>query len=431
MGETGFLEKRLAEAQISALEYLCLKAQEEYDLSVARNDSFAPCYKTEVSRWQKIKTAAQQGRKIVLYAGRIPAEVLWASGCVPVNLDYMQIRLAGAVSFTKKMVVEAEKILPDCFCSLDKTALGTVGTSRLGFEPAAFVSASVPCGASNLGYAFISRQLALPKFDFDVADFRGQTALDYIVEQIAALGGFLEGISGVKQNDAELHALIKRTNRCYELLEECAILRKAKPCPLPGRMLIRNGWANAFSCTEESIVFLEQELAVSNANKAAGRGFCPEGEKHRAAFIQNMTWSAEFATDYLEKQYGCACVTNGISEQGSIPFEDTENLAACYLTMAEKMRDRMGLHGVSWSNAELLELIERTIEDYDTDVVIFAGHVGCRHTWAAVSMISDAVQTRFGTAPLCLQADGLDRGYKSEKDILRELTDYMETVVGG
>ena len=431
MGETDFLEKQLAEAKISALEYLCLKSQEEYDLAVAENDSFAACYKTEILRWQKVKTAAQQGRKIVLYAGRIPAEIMWASGCVPVNLDYMQIRLAGAVSFTKKMAIEAEKILPDCFCSLDKTALGVISTDLLGFEPAAFVSASVPCGASNLGYAFMSRQLDLPKFVFDVADFRGPTALDYISEQISALSEFLESISGVKQNDEELRSLINRTNHCYDLMEQLAELRKAKPCPLPGRMLIRNGWANAFSCTEESVAFLEQELAVCIENKAAGRSCCPEGEKHRVAFIQNMLWSAEFATDYLEGKYGCACVTNGISEQGSKRFDNPEDLSACYLTMADRMRDLMGLHGVSWSNADLLELIERIIEDYDTDVVIFAGHIGCRHTWASVSMISNSIQTKFGIAPLCLQADGIDRGYKSDKDILRELTDYMETVVGG
>lgn len=424
------IDKKLAEGELSALEYLCLKAQAEYDAALARGDDFLACYEAEMTRWQRAKEAVSSGKKIVLYGGRLPAEVLWASGCEPVSIDYMQLRMGSAVSYTKKAVYAAEKILPDCFCGLVKTMLGTVSTNNLGFEPAAFVYAAVACDASGLGYGYVYRELKIPRYEFDLPNFKGEYARQYTASQIASLREFLAQISGETPDDARLSALFKNTNRCYELLEELASLRALTPCPLPGKMLIRNAWANAEPCLEENIAFLEQELAVARANALAGRGYCPKGEKHRAAFVQNMVWSAEFATDFLEREYGCACVADGIGEQGSLRFADPENLSECELTLAERMLERMGYHGVSWNNFQLSDLVCDTIKKYSADVGIFAGHVGCRHTWMAVNMISETVQTRFGIAPLLLKVDGADRGYKSEADILRELTEYMETVVG-
>lgn len=423
------LEKKLADEEIAAVEYLYLNAEKEYDEALEKGAQFPLCHEAEKNMWSEALRARENGKKIVLYAGAVPPELLWSFNCVPVNMDFVQIRLAKAKSHTRKLVFEADKILPDCFCSMDKSMLGLAAMRRLGIEPDAFVFASAACDASRHGYSFTGRALGVPLFEFDIPAYKGEHALESIVEQLEKMCVFMEDTVNHGRDDDLLRVLMERSNRSFALMDDIAKLRRVKPCPLPGRMLIKNGYAAAFPCLQGTEAFLEEELKAGKFAAQAGKSPCMGGEKHRAAFIQNMIWSAENITDWLEEEYGCSCTMDAA---GLVPhrfFENTGDMHDCLTVMAGRMRNEMTLHGVSWSGTQLLEHVDRLFSEYEPDVSIFAGHVGCRQTWAAVRMISNTIMNKYGIPTLELHVDGIDRGYKDEDDIKSDLSEYMENVV--
>lgn len=423
------LENMLAGKEISAIQYLYRNAENEYSEALEKGTQFLRSYEVEKSIWKKALDAKESGKKVVFYAGAVPPELLWAFGCIPINLDFMQIRLAKAKNHTRKLVFEAEKTLPDCFCSMDKSMLGLASTKGVGIEPDAFIYAAASCDAAKMAYPFVGRAFSVPVFEFDIPAYKGDIALEYIADQLQKMCTFLEKIVGCGRNDDELRALMERSNCSYGLLNEIARLRRKSPCPLPGRMLIKNGYAAAFACLPETVDFLEEELQVGMFAAEAGKSSCIGEEKYRAAFIQNMVWSAESITDWLEEEYGCSCTIDAVSLMPHSFFEHPDNIHDCFMVMADRMKNKLSLHGVSWSGEKLLELIDRLFSEYSPNVSIFAGHVGCRQTWAAVRMISDSMFNKYGVPTLELRVDGIDRGYKDEDDIKRDLSEYMETVV--
>lgn len=423
------LEKMLAGEEISAIEYLYRSAKNEYSEALEKGTQFPCCYEVEKNMWRKALDAKEDGKKVVLYAGAVPPELLWAFDCIPVNLDFVQIRLAKVKTHTRKLVFEAEKTLPDCFCSLDKSMLGLVSMKRLGIEPDAFVYASASCDAAKMAYPFVGRALGVPMFEFDIPTYKGESALAYIADQLKKMCVFLESVVGTSRDDDRLRLLMENSNRSFGLIDEISKLRRAKPCPLPGRMLIKNGYATAFACLPETVAFLEEEFQVGTAAAQAGKSSCSGGEKYRAAFIQNMVWSAEDITDWLEDEYGCSCTMDAISLVPHSFFEHPTDIHNCLTVMADRMQNKMTLHGVSWSGTQLLELIDGLFSKYEPNVSIFAGHIGCRQTWATVRMISDSILKKYGIPTLELRVDGIDRGYKDENDIKSDLSEYMEAVV--
>lgn len=428
MGNLSY-EKQLAEQEINIIEYLCLAAEEEYNSAREAGSEFLLYYEMELSLWRSARDAHKNGKKLVLYAGSIPLELLRSSSCVPINIDFAEIRLAGAAEHARKLIYAAEKILPDCFCSMAKTMLGTAELRRLGLEPDAFIYAPNECDASKYAYTFVQKSLDLPCFEIDVPKQKNPESLGYVADQLERMQDFLAELTGTKADEEEFSECISRTNRSYELMEKCAELRRETPCPLPGNLLVKNGYGSVMACLPETVAFLEEELELGLKAVSAGKSSCKHGEKHRAAFIQNMLWSSGEVTDWLEDKYGCACVIDAFGLVANRYFERPDDKRDCLIAMADRMRGRASLHGVSWSGAQILEHVDRIFSEYQTDVSIFAGHVGCRQTWSAVRMVSEFIHEKYGIPTLELALDGIDMKYKPIADIKRELSEYMDTVV--
>lgn len=429
MNSDNRLEKMLADGEIGVIEYLYRYSEEELKRAREAGADFISGFEAETALWRSALDAHKNGKKLAVYTGTVPPELLLASGFVPLSLDFIQIKLAHASSYTRRLVLESEKTLPECFCSMDKAMLGMTQLKALGLEPDALVFAASGCDGSRLTYPFVSRALGVPSFEFDIPRQKGSEGIRFIAAQFDTLREFLEKIAGKKQDKEILAACIERTNRSYALLEECAELRKTVPCPLPGRLLVRNGWARALACLPETVRFLEDELETGRRAAASGKSACRGGEKHRAAFVQNMLWSSGEVTDWLEEQYGCACVMDAV---GLVPyrfFEHPDDAEDCLRTMAERMRDGLSFHGVSWKGPQIVELADRLFAEYKPDVSVFAGHVGCRHTWAVVRMVSEFIQDQYGITTLELPVDGIDLNYRPTDEMKRALAEYMETVV--
>ena len=90
---------------------------------------------------------------------------------------------------------------------------------------------------------------------------------------------------------------------------------------------------------------------------------------------------------------------------------------------------RIVIHGASGPSKNFIYLVDKIFEEYDPDVSMFIGHVGCKHTWASAKMVTDMIQEKYGIPSLYLDVDGIDGRYKTHEEITASLGEYFDTVV--
>lgn len=68
------------------------------------------------------------------------------------------------------------------------------------------------------------------------------------------------------------------------------------------------------------------------------------------------------------------------------------------------------------------------MEDYSVNLAMFAGHVGCKHTWAAHKIVKDVVEKKYGVPVLTFDLDSVDVRYKSVAEVKETIKEFMETL---
>jgi hypothetical protein len=159
-----------------------------------------------------------------------------------------------------------------------------------------------------------------------------------------------------------------------------------------------------------------------------GMGACPD-EKYRVAMLQNMIWGHAKIMDWMEKTYNAVAVMDAFGFQGDIYYEHLDDRRDCLKTMGRKMQNNPMIHGASGPSRYHLELVEKIFEEYDPNVSMFLGHVGCKHTWASSKIITDMIQDKYGLPTLFVDLDAIDGRYKSGDEIKDQISEYFETVV--
>jgi benzoyl-CoA reductase/2-hydroxyglutaryl-CoA dehydratase subunit BcrC/BadD/HgdB len=86
------------------------------------------------------------------------------------------------------------------------------------------------------------------------------------------------------------------------------------------------------------------------------------------------------------------------------------------------------IHGSSGPTEYWMDLVTEIVSEYKCNAAIFAGHVGCKHTWAVGKLIKDMVSDRFGIPILMFDVDALDPRYKGSEAIKARLKAFMETI---
>ena len=183
------------------------------------------------------------------------------------------------------------------------------------------------------------------------------------------------------------------------------------------------------ACFPEMGDLLQKELETGEMLIELGMGPCVNGEKHRAALLQNMLWSSSGVMDWLEREYDTVAVMDAFGFQHGDLYQDLDNPRDCYLTMAKKMQNNPMIHGAAGPSENFVYLVDKIFEDYEPDVSLFVGHIGCKHTWASAKMVTDMIQNKYGIPSLYLDVDGIDGRYKSPDEIKAAIAEYMDTVV--
>ena len=426
------LEDAVLAGEMSIVDFCVEKVEGQIERMKERNPDLLWTLEIQRAMWTMYRDAHKNGKKVVWFGGPVPTDIIIAFDCVPVYLDTVPIRLSPNPVLAARFIDAAEKYAPSTMCGIDAVELGMTLLNQFGPEPDAFVYSSVPCDSSRLAYPNMDHILTAKGvhcFAFDTPFRRDERGIQYQVDQQKKFIKWMEDWTGKKFDMAKFTDTCIKSNHTFELQGKCADLRKHKPCPLPGRMLVLNGTSNAMSGFDEMAELFQNELDVGEMLIELGMGPCPDGEKHRVALLQNMLWSSAGTMDWLEKEYNTVAVMDAFGFQHGDIFEKPDDLEDDLRVMAHMMQNNPMIHGASGPSENFIYLVDKIFSEYDPDVSMFIGHVGCKHTWASAKMVTDMIQEKYGIPSLFLDVDGIDGRYKSLDEIKASVGEYMDTVV--
>jgi benzoyl-CoA reductase/2-hydroxyglutaryl-CoA dehydratase subunit BcrC/BadD/HgdB len=386
-------------------------------------------FEVQKAYWEDVRDAHKNGKKVIFFGGPAPVELIYAFDAVPFFLDMVPTRISSNVEVTSVYVDAAEKYVPTTVCGLDKVELGVALCGDYGLKPDGFVYCSVPCDSARVCHPAIDKILGVPSFRLDTPFRRDDRGYKYLAKQYEDFIVFMEEVTGNKMNWDRFAEVAEISNQSNELMYEIAKLRMLKPCPLPGRMLILNTMMGCMSGHPAMLEFMQNQYNMGKAMADRGLGALKE-EKYRVSWLQNLVWANAGLMDWMEKEFGAILVMDGFGYQKGVLFNDIHNKEDMLVTMAKKAMTAPMIHGASGPAEHHVKIIENIMENYDVDVSMFIGHVGCKHTFAGAKMVTDMIQDKFGIPTLTVELDAIDLRYKSIDEVKVSITEYMESVVG-
>lgn len=383
------------------------------------------------SYWQDIYYARENGIPIVMIAHPgVPQEMIYALDAVPFGIDALPVRLASSPD-AHKYIDLAEKIMPSTICGLDKVDMGVIISGDLGFKPDAYIFCTLPCDSARPIYSAIADYLDVPYFILDTPYRKDDAGFAYTTENLKDAYEFLQKALGRKHDPEKMAEVIVRSNESAHLLSEVANLRKQKPCPLPSRLLAMNGVCGSSMGSQYLVDYLRTLYAEGLEKAEKKLGCTPGEEKFRVLWLQNMIWSSVSIMDWMEREFNAVSVMDSFGFTGTCNIEDPYDYEQIFQGLAKRMMAYPMIHGAAGPAQVWLDLTDEQIEEYDIDLALFAGHIGCKHTWAAHKIVKDVASQKYGLPVLTFDLDATDTRYKSVDEVKATISEFMETLGAG
>ncbi|MDR1070106.1 MAG: 2-hydroxyacyl-CoA dehydratase family protein [Gracilibacteraceae bacterium] len=384
-------------------------------------------FDVQKASWDAVYHAHDEGKRLIYVGACAPVELIYAFDCVPFVLDMIPTRLASTPEVAARYIDLAEKYIAPTMCGIDKVDIGAILSGDMPDKPDAFIYSTVPCDNSRVAYPFICDHLGCPSYCIDVPFRKNEMGFEYMARQYKEIIEFLEKLTGQKLDWDKFQAIMTVSNQTNDLMNKIADMRKITPCPLPGRLLVLNEMIPGMVGHPAMLSYLEAQYAVGQDAIDKGLGAVKE-EKYRVSWLQNMLWSNVGILDWMERKFGAVLVMDAFGYQRGHVFRDIDDLDTICIDFAKKGLALPMIHGASGPVEDYIDLVENTMGDYNVNVSMFIGHVGCKHTWAAAKIITDMIQEKFGLPTLYLDVDAVDGRYKKTDEIRALITEYMETI---
>ncbi len=396
-----------------------------YEAALQNNTGDAWIHKFLFTYWDNVAEAHNRGKKLFGIGAGFPPELIYAFDAQPLWMDAASIRFS-TMDECASFIDLAEKYIPATFCTIDRAMVGGV-LSGMFEKPDAMFLPTGPCDSFRQGYGLCADIFEVPIQYVDQPVRIDQRSVEYIAEQYKTTIELLEKYTGTKLNMDRLREVVHRSNQAGALLIALAELRKKTPSPLSGLFLALNEYNYCTWGTQELVDFLMEQYKMAQANIASGAVVTNGPEKHRVLILQNMVWNMTEVLTYMESDLNATLVTGTFEGMHSNIIDETDlnsilfGLAARGFNMP--MTHNAGAYAKDWMNDAI-----RMAKEYHCDCALFLGHVGCKHTWAAARMISDALMKQCGIKTLELDVDSVDRRYQKTEDVCAAVKEFIETV---
>jgi benzoyl-CoA reductase/2-hydroxyglutaryl-CoA dehydratase subunit BcrC/BadD/HgdB len=412
--------------EIDVLQYITRSLNQILDRATRKHPERRWMYQVQRIYWESVYEAHKKGLPLIWHSSSFPPELIYAFGAVPLCMDSVAVRLASLDLGVRDYVDIAQRYVPDYVCALNKTGIGLALSGDMQ-KPDGLIYAATPCDSARIAYPLIADHLGVPHFCIDTPYEQNERGYEYIGNEMQEATFFLQDVIGHQVDRNRLAQVIEYSNQAYELIDRIAGLRKVVPCPLPSRLLLLNEIFGIMTGSQEIIDFLRTEYDIGKGKVERKEGHLTE-EKYRVAWIQNPIWFDVGIYDWLEKEYGAIVTMDAFGFQKSLPIDDPRDEREVFKGLGKRLLRQPMIHGSSGPTEYWIELVTGIIKDYQCNAAIFAGHVGCKHTWAVGKLIKDIISDQFGIPTLVFDVDALDPRYKRSEGIKNGIKNFMETI---
>lgn len=412
--------------EIDVLQYVSNSMNQISDYITKKYPERQWMYQPQRFYWEKVYQAHEKGFPVIWHSLSVTPELLNAIGAVPVCLDGLASTLAALNIGVSKYIDMAQKYVPEHICAFNKTGIGLAISQDIP-KPDAVIYTTTPCDSARIAYPLIAEYLNVPHFCIDTPFEENERGYEYIAHEIREAISFLEGVTGKKLDWDGLAKAIVYSNQAYELIDQIGELRKAVPCPLPSRLLVLNGIFLSMIGGPELVDFLRAQYHAGKEKAEKKEGHLTE-EKIRIAWIQNPIAFDLGILDWMEKEFGAIVTMDAFGFRKSCPIEDSSDEAKVFKGLAKRLLRIPMIHGSAGPAEIWMESVTEIVREYKCDAAIFAGHVGCKHTWAVGKLIKDMIYDQFRIPTLVFDVDALDPRYTGSETIKSRIKNFMEII---
>lgn len=369
--------------------------------------------------------ATLENKPVVLVDWPAPAEIVRAFG-----IDSMPPAIFMVIANNKTTdcasyhleTVENEGIASD-LCSMNRIYLGAYYLDQLPSSPVALITTAHPCDSNVVANQILSYKMDIPAFNMDTVYGKSEEALDNYEQNAWKLIEFLEKILKKKIDWDKLKYFAENLNQTNHYLNELTLMHRAIPAPGLIFPLVR-AWtiklihpgSPALTMHAKSLYDLARKRLRKHSKRLA---------KHEK--IRVITWDmavvhAELYI-WMKDEFGAVVVTDYVGSTDS-PMIDTSTKKSIVRGIA---RDKLYLGMVRQAHGTVVQVtegLEKIIDEYEADCIIFNGHIGCKHNLAVQKIVKDTAK-KSGLPVLYMAVDIFDKRPVPEKEIKRQIREFF------
>ena len=221
--------------------------------------------------------------------------------------------------------------------------------------------------------------------------------LEYCVEKLKGLIGFLEKVTGEKMDEARFKEVFRVSEETSKLLVEIPRLMMSKPTPGSQREIGDLVFVAFFVLgSSYAYEFAQEAYNIIKDRVKKGEGVVPE-EKCRLLTFGIMPWHSLSLYEYCERL------------GATFPVNLYVNTSV-HLVNQEKPFESMVRRSLHFANStyEMMEDLLENVKKADVDGAVLFENTGCRITSMIIRPLADLLYSRLGIPSLIIEAPQCD-----------------------
>jgi len=315
-------------------------------------------------------------------------------------------------------------------CTLIRLGISNVRAGRVPL-PTAFVGLLSPCdGASALHQAVAHDKYwrNIPMFCTDPPYWENDLSIDFHAEELRSMVSFLEQHTGRKLDPYRLRAVVKESNKQYELWSKYNGLRRTVPFPPAGTKgaLAWNVAQNFMVGDPRGTEWFRKLVRITEQQVKEGLGYATDERIRLLWFDVTPLWSSDL-TRWLREEWG-ACIVMDMMGYASQTLIDTSSEESIFRGLARRNLCELPMVRQVHGTADTLTNdIVQLVKDYKIDCVIWPAHMGHKDGSASIGIMRQVCR-EIGVPFLALGLDLFDKRYTSVERLKDKLSEFFDTM---
>jgi len=370
--------------------------------------------------------AEKKGKPLVWVEWILTAEILEAFDVASFNPE--TLNLFGNTmgnEYPPMLIAEAEdQGVPVENCSAVKLSVGSLLLKQIP-KPTHIIGATHPCDSSISVYQTLEYLTGAKSFSYDAPYWKDDASYEYFENNTWDLVDFLEKELNKKIDWNKLKEVLDRVNEINFYLKEICEMNRSTPCPGTMITLLYSWVIREVAIRSPLAVPMAKGLyEVTKKRFDKGQGVVKK-ENVRVLMWFPPIGFFTYIFKWMEHEFGAVMVADFIGHVSTVHM-DTSSPETMIRDLS-RAQLHLGMGRQCHGPVEFLtDELEKLIDDYSADCVIFSGHNGCKHGWAALKIIKDHLKKK-GVPTLYLNIDIMDKRHLDEDGIKDEITDFFRS----